>query len=309
MAASRRNGCRCRGGRTRGLGAGGPQRSGAAERALHGVREGALWAERQGGVRFRRRSRFDEPLLRRLRDGVAASAYDGCAAGGSRCRGEAARDDEAQEREVAGDLQRSSALLLRGRQGRQGDVPAREHARRSLADHQAQRAAEHGQRQDAHVTRASASRAMSHQPLGNPSDESSSPRRQASDVELLRAIAGGSEPAFEELRARYGRAVERVCRAVAGSEREDCEQEVFARVWGKAALFDPARGSAAAWLLTVARRTALNQSAARRPPTPVGQEPLADAAEPNDVDAFWLETALQRLSEQERTVIELAYYG
>lgn len=150
---------------------------------------------------------------------------------------------------------------------------------------------------------------MSQQPLGTPSDASASPRRQASDVELLRAIAGGSEPAFEELRGRYRRAVERVCRAVAGSEREDCEQEVFARVWRKAALFDPARGSAAAWLLTLARRTALNQLAARRPPTPVDQEPVAGAAEPNGVDAFWLEAGLQRLSERERAVIELAYYG
>jgi RNA polymerase sigma-70 factor (ECF subfamily) len=150
---------------------------------------------------------------------------------------------------------------------------------------------------------------MSRQPLGTRSDESASPPRQASDVELLRAIAGGSEPAFEELRGRYKRAVQGVCRAVAGSEREDCEQEVFARVWGKAALFDPARGSAAAWLLTLARRTALNQLAARRPPTPVDQEPVAVAAEPTDVDAFWLETALQRLSERERTVIALAYYG
>jgi RNA polymerase sigma factor (sigma-70 family) len=150
---------------------------------------------------------------------------------------------------------------------------------------------------------------MSRQPFRTPSDESSSLPRDASDVDLLRAIASGSEPAFEELRGRYGRAVERVCRTAAGSEREDCEQEVFARVWAKAALFDPARGSAAGWLLTLARRTALNQLAARRPPTPVDHEPVAGAAEPTDVDAFWLETALQRLSEQERTVIELAYYS
>src|SRR2546426_10326052 len=148
---------------------------------------------------------------------------------------------------------------------------------------------------------------MSPQPLS--SDESASPPREASDAELLRAIASGSEPAFEELRCRYRRAVERVCRAVAGAEREDCEQEVFARVWGKAALFDPARGSAAAWLLTLARRTALNQLPARRPPTPVDHELSAAAVEPADLDAFWLETALARLSEQERTVIELAYYG
>src|SRR5712692_3479394 len=150
---------------------------------------------------------------------------------------------------------------------------------------------------------------MSQHPQRTPADESASPPRQAGDVELLRAIACGSEPAFEELRGRYRRSVEHVCRAVAGSEREDCEQEVFARVWGKAALFDPARGSAAAWLLTLARRTALNQLAARRPPTPVDHEPTAGALEPADVDAFWLETALQRLSVQERAVIELAYYG
>src|SRR6266568_6666381 len=139
---------------------------------------------------------------------------------------------------------------------------------------------------------------MSHQPLGTPSDESASPPPEASDVELLAAIASGNEPAFEELRGRYRHAVERVCRAVAGAEREDCEQEVFARVWGKAALFDPARGSAAAWLLTVARRTALNQSAARRPPTPVDHEPTAGAVEPTAVDAFWLEAGLARLSER-----------
>ena len=131
----------------------------------------------------------------------------------------------------------------------------------------------------------------------------------ASDGELLRAIAAGSEAAFVELRGRYGRAVARVCRTVAGGDREDCEQEVFARVWRKAGLYDPARGSAAAWLLTLARRTALNERAARRPALSVEHEPRVAAAEPPDVDSFWLDAALARLSERERTVIELAYYG
>lgn len=150
---------------------------------------------------------------------------------------------------------------------------------------------------------------MSQQPLRNPSDESASPVREPSDAELLRAIAQRSEPAFDELRDRYRRAVGRVCRAIAGSEQEDCEQEVFARVWRKAALFDPARGSAAAWVLTLARRAALNHAAALDAPVPVDQEPAARAVESADVEAFWLETALARLSEQERTVIELAYYS
>jgi RNA polymerase sigma-70 factor, ECF subfamily len=150
---------------------------------------------------------------------------------------------------------------------------------------------------------------MTAQPLGTSSDGSSAPPASASDVELLQAIAAGSEAAFEELRARYKGAVARVCRTVAGSEREDCEQEVFGRVWRKAGLFDPARGSAAAWLLTLARRTAQNIQSGRRAPMPLEQEPTAGVAEPVDVDAFWLEAALARLSERERTVIELAYYG
>jgi RNA polymerase sigma-70 factor, ECF subfamily len=130
----------------------------------------------------------------------------------------------------------------------------------------------------------------------------------ASDVELLRAVAAGSETAFAELRDRYGRAVQRVCRSVTGAEREDCEQEVFARIWRKAALFDPARGSAPAWLLTVARRTALNLQPARQPPLLI-DDPGAVREPPADLDAFWLQAALVRLPERERTVIELAYYS
>ena len=134
----------------------------------------------------------------------------------------------------------------------------------------------------------------------------------AGDVQLLQAIAAGSEPAFEELRDRYRGAVAAVCRAIAGREREDCEQEVFDRVWRKAALYDPARGSAAAWLLTLTRRTAINVRAGLRAPPPIGSEveqEVETLAVSSEVDAFWLDGALTRLSERERTVIELAYFG
>ncbi|HKD34589.1 MAG TPA: sigma-70 family RNA polymerase sigma factor [Gaiellaceae bacterium] len=123
---------------------------------------------------------------------------------------------------------------------------------------------------------------------------------------MLEAIAAGSEAAFEELCGRYGRAVARICGS-AGSDREDCEQEVFARIWRKAALFDPRRGSAAGWLMTVARRTALNLRAGYAT-APLDEEALAGAAESADVDAFWLEGALARLAERERTVIQLSYF-
>jgi RNA polymerase sigma-70 factor (ECF subfamily) len=131
----------------------------------------------------------------------------------------------------------------------------------------------------------------------------------ASDAELLAAIAAGSETAFAELRVRYGRAVGRVCRAAGRGEREDCEQEVFARVWRKAALFEPGRGSAASWLLTVARRTAANQKLASDVPVPTDELLVGAGRDEAAVDVFWLDAALARLPERERHVIELAYYS
>jgi RNA polymerase sigma-70 factor (ECF subfamily) len=149
---------------------------------------------------------------------------------------------------------------------------------------------------------------MPAQPEGTSSPGSARAPLAANDAELLRAVAGGSEPAFEELRRRYRAAVAGVCRS-AGADREDCEQEVFARVWAKAALFDPARGSAAGWLLTLSRRTAINVHAGPQPPRPAESAPEAQAEPADDVDAFWLNAALARLTDRERTVIELAYYG
>ena len=129
----------------------------------------------------------------------------------------------------------------------------------------------------------------------------------ASDAELLQAIGEGSEPAFEELRNRYRRAIEGACRHVVGGELEDCAQEVFIRIWRKAALYDRRRGSAPAWLLTVARRTALNFRPRRHAPLP---EEVADeaAAEAPELEHFWIEAALMRLPERERRVLELAYF-
>jgi RNA polymerase sigma-70 factor (ECF subfamily) len=130
----------------------------------------------------------------------------------------------------------------------------------------------------------------------------------ATDAELLRAIGEGSEPAFEELRNRYRRAVERACRAIVGGEQEDCAQEVFVRIWRKASLYDRDRGSAPAWLLTVARRTALNFRGRRE--VSLLEEPVdeASAVEAPDVDRFWVEAALERLPDRERRVLELAYF-
>ena len=134
-----------------------------------------------------------------------------------------------------------------------------------------------------------------------------SQRDDALDARLLAAVATGDEEAFDRLRHRYWRAVERVCRSLPG-EIEDCVQEVFLRVWRKASLFDATRGSAPAWLLTLARNVSRNLHATPRP-TPTELDLEAPSPARDEVDRIWLHSALARIPAAERTVIELAYFA
>jgi RNA polymerase sigma-70 factor, ECF subfamily len=98
---------------------------------------------------------------------------------------------------------------------------------------------------------------------------------------------------------------------------EEILQEAFLRVWRHADQYDAARGSLLVWLLTIARRTALERLRfeSRRPALADGNEPtplLESLPEPETTseEARWrsLYLAVQALPEQQRKVIELAYF-
>ena len=79
---------------------------------------------------------------------------------------------------------------------------------------------------------------------------------QATSESLLVAVAGGDREAFAALYDRLGSPVFAVCRRVLRDPAmaEEVSQEVLVEVWKKAARFDPERGSAAAWVTTLAHR-------------------------------------------------------
>jgi RNA polymerase sigma-70 factor (ECF subfamily) len=101
-----------------------------------------------------------------------------------------------------------------------------------------------------------------------------------------------------------------------GRTAEEVAQEVFLKLWTRADQYDPARGSVPAWLLTIARRSALDRIRleGRRPPlsdfpAASGQPALAAGADGSD-EARWraLRFALHDLPAEQRRAIELSFY-
>jgi len=81
------------------------------------------------------------------------------------------------------------------------------------------------------------------------------------DATLVRAIVEGREEAFRVIVIRYQRPLFRFFARLgfAPAAREDLAQETFLRMFRALASFDPARGSLAAWLFTIARNLAASE--------------------------------------------------
>jgi len=136
---------------------------------------------------------------------------------------------------------------------------------------------------------------------------------------LLRRAATGDESAFAELydavSARLFGLVRRVVRDPAQSE--EVTQEVFLEIWRHSGRFDPSRGSALSWMLTIAHRKAVDRvrsaEAARSRDEGYGarthdvtHDSTAEAVAER-LDAERVHRALGTLTPVQRQALELAY--
>lgn len=142
---------------------------------------------------------------------------------------------------------------------------------------------------------------------------------QVSDVELLHAVARGDEVALARLYDGYRVILFGLMLRILHSrqEAEDVLQEVFLQVWNRASDFDEARGRPFTWLVTMARSRAIDRLRSLGSRERVAQnaareviEETSDAIE----DAIRAEEgrvvrhALQELPEEQRRVLEFAYF-
>jgi len=144
------------------------------------------------------------------------------------------------------------------------------------------------------------------------------PVAHQSDEALLALVAGGNEEALGALYDRFGRVAYGVAlRVVRDAElAQDAVQEAFLGAWRTATSFDPNRGTASTWLLTLVHRRAVDvvRREQRRRAEPLEDAPVASGSA-TDEDAWVrdrrraVQAALQQLAPEQRQALELAYYG
>lgn len=137
---------------------------------------------------------------------------------------------------------------------------------------------------------------------------------------LLGRCSSGEEDAFEELyvltASRVFGLVLRI--VVQHALAEEVTQDVFAYVWAESRRYEPSRGSALGWVLTIAHRRAVDRvrsisaSLSRdggwsRMVTAAPVDSTAEAAH-SSVEAARVRGAVAALTLKQRTAVQLAYF-
>ena len=139
---------------------------------------------------------------------------------------------------------------------------------------------------------------------------------ELTDAELIIRTGDGDRGAFEVLYQRYARPVFGLALRRLGDRgrAEDAVQETFASIWRAARTYKPERGPGGPWLYAVARNAIVDRSRARsETPVETPEEESLTAGPPERAEASWVawrvHRALEELTPNERSVVELAYWS
>lgn len=139
-------------------------------------------------------------------------------------------------------------------------------------------------------------------------------------TELLVSVADGDKDAFARLYDRVSAVVFGVIKRVLvdPTMSEEVAQDVMLEVWRTAPRFEATRGSASAWITTIAHRRAVDRVRSeqamrdRLDRVSVMAETTTDDVEAEvmrDADRIAMSEAMETLNGDQRRALELAYFG
>ena len=144
------------------------------------------------------------------------------------------------------------------------------------------------------------------------------------EIELMKRIQAHDADALEELYELYHRLLFGLVLSIVKKreEAEDMLQEIFVKIWNKAESFDPERGNAYSWIVTLARNQAIDRIRSKGYKTQKKQsvsihQPLfsleGDKYDPMETTIFsdraeLVKKALDQIPEAQSEVIKIAYY-
>lgn len=140
-------------------------------------------------------------------------------------------------------------------------------------------------------------------------------------ADLLLQVAQADADAFAELYRLMGPRVFGLVRKVAADPvlSEEVTQGVFLEIWSRAGTFEPDRSSAHTWIMTMARRRAIDRvrsevastgrSGIRARADRVAAHDSVDGDVPQGDEPFRLAASLANLTPLQREAIDLAYVG
>jgi RNA polymerase sigma-70 factor (ECF subfamily) len=139
------------------------------------------------------------------------------------------------------------------------------------------------------------------------------------DNQLIARLAKGDESAFLTLYDRHAGHVFALTLRILGDAMlaEEATQDTFLKLWSRARMYAEERGTLLVWLLTIARRTALDRLRleARRPTLSGSDDPedlwlnIPDGNSASQEERWRsMHFSVQALPPDQRQVLELAYY-
>jgi RNA polymerase sigma-70 factor (ECF subfamily) len=138
---------------------------------------------------------------------------------------------------------------------------------------------------------------------------------------LLGRVAQGDKRAFSELYDQLAPRVLGLVRRllVDHAQSEEVTQEIFLEIWQSASRFDPAKGAATTWVLTMAHRRAVDRVRASQSSRDRdvrigirdhenGYDQVSETVEIS-IEHERVKKAMTKLTEIQRQAVSLAYYG